>query len=58
MNHSVDERPEQSVCAQTSKESICEQRLSRNEIFLPIWTSLHNKETEEAEKRNEVEDKS
>lgn len=56
VHHAVDEGPEQRVCAEAAKEPIRQQRLPRDEIFLPVRASLDNQQTEEPEQRHEIED--
>lgn len=56
MNHSVDERPEQRVGAEAAEESIRQQWLTRDEIFLMVRASLDDEQAEESEQRDEIED--
>lgn len=58
VNHAIDEGPEQRVRAESTKESIRQQRFSWNEIFLPACACFDNQETEESAEGNQIEDES
>lgn len=58
VDHAVDERPEQRVCAEATEEAIRQQGFPGNKIFLPTWARFDDQQTEEAEQRHEVENES
>lgn len=58
MNHPVEERPEEHVCAHASQESGGQQTLSIDEILLPVRSGLGQDHDPQSNDGQAVEDES
>lgn len=58
MNHPVEERPEEHVCAHASQEPGGQQALSIDEILLPVRSGLGQDHNPESDDRQAIEDES
>jgi hypothetical protein len=56
MHHSVDERPEERVGAETAEESVRQQRFPRDEVFFRVRSGLDDEKSEESQQRHKVEE--